>query len=265
MIDQFLTVSAQKWGQPCGLVLLLPHGYEGQGPEHSSARIERFLTLCAEDNIQVVNCTTPAQYFHVLRRQMRGGADHRGMRMPLVVFTPKSLLRHPGMVSVADELTTGAFREVIGEQSAIAPDRVERVLICSGKIYYDLLAGREQRQSDRVAIVRLEQSYPFPAKQLQDQILRYGAGADVVWVQEEPLNMGPWRVVSDFIQPLLDPSRRRLRYIGRPESASPAAGSYKTHEKEQKEIVESAFAEGKVAPVRKVRVVRPRRAKSVHQ
>ena len=260
MIDQFITVSQQKWGQPSGLVLLLPHGYEGQGPEHSSARIERFLTLCAEDNIYVCNVTTPAQYFHLLRRQMHGSADRRALRKPLVLFTPKSLLRHKRVVSGADDFTSGAFREVIGETSATAADRVSRVIICSGKVYYDLLAAREERRADHVAIIRLEQMYPFPKRELRDHILRYPDSADVVWVQEEPLNMGGWRVLSDFIQPLLESSRRVLRYIGRPESASPAAGSYKTYQKEQADIIEAAFSTDRVSPVKKVRVVK-RRAK----
>jgi 2-oxoglutarate dehydrogenase E1 component len=261
MIDQFVSVSMQKWGQPCGLVLLLPHGYEGQGPEHSSGRIERFLTLCAENNMQVVNCSTPAQYFHLLRRQMYGGPDRRGLRKPLVLFTPKSLLRHPRMVSRVEEFTSGTFREVIGDPAIVFPDRVSRVLLCSGKIYYDLAAAREQRGDDHVALVRLDQLYPFPGRDVADQIYRYPATADVVWVQEEPHNMGPWRVLSDFIQPLLDSSRRRLRFVGRPESASPASGSYKTHEKEQKDIIDACFAEAQVAPVKKVRVVRRRTAR----
>jgi 2-oxoglutarate dehydrogenase E1 component len=261
MIDQFVSVSLQKWGQHSGLTLLLPHGYEGQGPEHSSARIERFLTLCAEDNMYVVNCTTPAQYFHVLRRQMYGGEDGRGTRKPLIVFTPKSLLRHPKVVSTVGEFTHGAFREVIGEGAGIDPGNVSRVLICSGKVYYDLLAAREARNAGHVAILRLEQLYPFPKRELQDQLHRYAATADVVWVQEEPLNMGPWRVISDFIQPLLDGSRRQLRFIGRPESASPATGSFKTHQKELEDILESSFALERTAPVRKVRVVRPKKAR----
>ena len=258
MIDQFISVSQQKWGQPSGLTLLLPHGYEGQGPEHSSGRIERFLILCAEDNMFVCNVTTPAQYFHVLRRQMHGGADRRGMRKPLILFTPKSLLRHKRAVSVADEFTTGAFREVIGETSALAADRVSRVLICSGKIYYDLLAAREELGADHVAIIRLEQLYPFPKKALADHIMRYPDSADVVWVQEEPLNMGPWRVLADFIQPLLESSRRTLRYIGRTESASPASGSYKTHQKEQADIIQAAFSLDRVSPIKKMRVVKRR-------
>ena len=260
MIDQFITVSQQKWGQPTGMVLLLPHGYEGQGPEHSSARIERFLTLCAEDNMYVCNVTTPAQYFHVLRRQMHGGHDRRGVRKPLIIFTPKSLLRHKRAVSGADDFTSGAFREVIGETSAMSADRVSRVLICSGKVYYDLLAARDERRADHVAILRLEQLYPFPKRELRDHILRYADSADVVWVQEEPLNMGGWRVLSDYIQPLLEATRRTLRYIGRTESASPAAGSYKTFQKEQADIIEAAFSLDRVSPIKKVRMVR-RRAK----
>ncbi|MBK5292779.1 MAG: multifunctional oxoglutarate decarboxylase/oxoglutarate dehydrogenase thiamine pyrophosphate-binding subunit/dihydrolipoyllysine-residue succinyltransferase subunit [Acidobacteriia bacterium] len=261
MIDQFISVAETKWGQPSGLVLLLPHGYEGQGPEHSSARIERFLTLCAEDNLQVVNCTTPAQYFHVLRRQMFGGADRRGIRKPLIIFTPKSLLRHARAVSTLDELTTGGFREVMGDTSSLSPDKVSRVLLCSGKIYYDLLAQRDQTGSGHVAILRLEQMYPFPSAGLQDYLLRYPSSADVVWVQEEPRNMGPWRFVREFIQPLLDRSRRQIRYIGRTDSASPATGSYKRHVQEQQDILDSSFAIEQIAPQRKVRVVRARKTK----
>jgi 2-oxoglutarate dehydrogenase E1 component len=259
MIDQFIAVSEQKWGQPSGLAMLLPHGYEGQGPEHSSARIERFLTLCAENNIQVANCTTPAQYFHILRRQMYGGADRRGIRKPLILFTPKSLLRHPQVISTLDDLAAGGFREVIGETAPLDPQQVSRVLICSGKAYYDLAAAREERGLRNVAILRLEQLYPFPASDLKDAILRYPQAADFVWVQEEPVNMGPWRFIREHFQPILDPSRRTLRYIGRPESASPASGSYKRHVQEQNEILDAAFAQEQVAPVRKVRVVRARK------
>ena len=259
MIDQFIAVSEQKWGQPSGLTLLLPHGYEGQGPEHSSARIERFLISCAENNMQVCNCTTPAQYFHLLRRQMCGGTDRRGVRKPLILFTPKSLLRHSKAVSSLEELSSGGFRELIGETAPIEPDRVSRVLLCSGKVYYDLLAAREERGANHVAILRLEQIYPFPSADLRDAILRYPQSADVVWVQEEPRNMGPWRFVRGFAQPLLDSARRTLRYIGRPESASPATGSYKRHVQEQNEIVEAAFSAERVAPVKKVRVVRAKK------
>jgi 2-oxoglutarate decarboxylase len=260
MIDQFITTAEQKWGQPSGLVLLLPHGYEGQGPEHSSARIERFLVLCAENNLQVVNCTTPAQYFHVLRRQMYGGSDRRGVRKPLVIFTPKSTLRNPRAVSEVGELTAGCFHEVIADPVA-DPQRVSRVLFCSGKIYYDLLAGREEQDASNVAIVRMEQLYPFAQQEVNDVLQRYPVTAEVAWVQEEARNMGAWRFISEQIQPLLDPSGRELRYVGRPESASPATGSLTRHQQEQAEIVSDAFTSGSVTRTRRVRLVSRRKNK----
>jgi 2-oxoglutarate decarboxylase len=253
MIDQFIVAAEQKWGQPSGLVLLLPHGFEGQGPEHSSARIERFLTLSAENNIQLVNCTTAAQYFHVLRRQMCGGPDRRGMRKPLVVFTPKSLLRHPGVNSTLGELTSGTFREVIGENTPIEPSQVRRVVVCSGKVYYDLLAARNERKQRDIAIVRVEQLYPFPQDELNDVLLRYPVTAEVAWVQEEPRNMGAWHFIRERIQNLLDSTKRTLIYVGRAESASPASGSYKRHQQELAEFVEDALSIG--ASARKPRVV----------
>ncbi|MBX3553910.1 MAG: 2-oxoglutarate dehydrogenase E1 component, partial [Pseudolabrys sp.] len=243
MIDQFLTVSMQKWGQPSGLVLLLPHGYEGQGPEHSSARIERFLTLCAEDNIQVVNCTTPAQYFHVLRRQVYGGPDKRGMRKPLVIFTPKSLLRHPKVVSRIDEFTSGAFREVIGETSAMSTDRVNRVLICSGKVYYDLYEEREKRGIDDIYILRVEQLYPFPTKAIANELSRFKQ-AEVVWCQEEPRNMGAWHFVEHYIEWVLnqiEAKQRRPRYATRPASASTAVGQMSKHLAQLKQLLDEAL------------------------
>jgi 2-oxoglutarate dehydrogenase E1 component len=242
LIDQFIVSAESKWGQPSGLVLLLPHGYEGQGPEHSSARIERFLTLCAEDNIQVVNASTPAQYFHVLRRQMHGGPDRRGIRKPLILFTPKRMLRHPRAVSMIDELTSGAFREVMDDPSGVELSRVTRVLMCSGQVYYDLMAAREERKVANVAIVRLEQMYPFPAADVRDILARYPETADVVWVQEEPRNMGGWRFVQEQLQPILEPSGRAVRYVGRAASASPATGSLKRHQQEVAEILEGAFS-----------------------
>jgi len=254
MIDQFITCAEMKWGQPSGLVLLLPHGLEGQGPEHSSARIERFLTLTAENNIQIVNCTTPAQYFHLLRRQSYGGNDRRGMRKPLVVFTPKSLLRHAACTSSLDEFSRGGFRELLPDASGVAPDRIARVLLCSGKIYYDLADARARRQADNVAIARLEQLYPFPASQIEEMLPQYSAAGDVIWVQEEPINMGAWRFVRDRIQPLLDASGRKLRYVGRAESAAPATGSHKRHLAEQAEIIEAAFGAGEIVRKRRVRV-----------
>jgi 2-oxoglutarate dehydrogenase complex dehydrogenase (E1) component-like enzyme len=242
MIDQFIASAESKWGQPSGLVLLLPHGYDGQGPEHSSARIERFLTLCAEDNLQVVNCSTPAQYFHLLRRQMHGGVDRRGMRKPLIVFTPKRLLRHPKAVSSVNDLMSGSFREVIDDTTGIELSGVNRVLMCSGQVYYDVLAAREERKIQDVAIVRLEQIYPFPAAQVRDILARYPETAEVVWVQEEPRNMGAWRFVQEQMQPVLESTRRMLRYAGRAPSASPASGSLKRHQEELAELLEQAFA-----------------------
>ena len=239
MIDQFISSAEQKWGQPSGLVMLLPHGFEGQGPEHSSARIERFLTLCAENNMQAANCTTPAQYFHLLRRQMYGGPDRRGVRKPLVVFTPKSLLRHPRAVSRLAQFTGGGFLEIMDD--ADHPN-ASRVAFCSGKIYYDLAAAREERHADHVALVRVEQLYPFAAAQAAEALARR-PGAEVAWVQEEPRNMGSWRFMREQIQPLLEESSRELRYIGRAESASPATGSGKRHQQEQAAIVDQALAD----------------------
>jgi 2-oxoglutarate dehydrogenase E1 component len=259
MIDQFIASAESKWGQPSGLVMLLPHGFEGQGPEHSSARIERFLSLCAENNLQVCNCTTPAQYFHLLRRQMYGGADRRGTRKPLVVFTPKSLLRHPRAASSLHDFTSAGFIEILDDQ--VEPANVTRVVFCSGKIYYDLLAAREERKAGHVAIVRVEQLYPFAKEQATEILGRYAASAEVVWAQEEPRNMGAWRVLREQIQPLLDPTSRELRYVGRPESASPATGSGKRHQQEQAEIVNDALTPGAISQTRRVRVI-SRRKKS---
>ncbi len=259
VIDQFIAGSQVKWSQPSGLVLLLPHGYEGQGPEHSSARIERFLQLCAEGNLQVVYPSTPAQYFHVLRRQMHGGPDRRGVRRPLVVFTPKSLLRHQRAVSTVEELAGGGFREVIGETGPIEADRVSRVLLCSGKIYYDLAAAREEKNAEHIAVVRIEQLYPFLHSEVQDVLARYPVTAEVLWVQEEPRNMGAWRYVHEQVQPLIAQTRRLLGYIGRNEAAATATGSHSRHQEEQKEIVEEAFAPPGARPSN-IRVIGRRRA-----
>ncbi len=255
LIDQFISSAESKWGQPSGLVMLLPHGFEGQGPEHSSARIERFLVLCAGNNIQVANCTTPAQYFHLLRRQMYGGADRRGMRKPLVIFTPKSLLRHHQAVSTVAELTSGGFREVLADGAAIDPEQVTRVVYCSGKIYYDLLAAREAHKAHHVALVRIEQLYPFAESDANDALLRYPLTAEVVWAQEEPRNMGAWRFIEEQLQPLLTSSGRDLRYVGRPESASPATGSGRRHQEEQAAITDEAMSERPVIESRRVRLV----------
>jgi 2-oxoglutarate dehydrogenase E1 component len=231
IIDQFIVCSRSKWQRDSGLVMLLPHGYEGQGPEHSSARLERFLQLCAEDNIQVCNCTTPAQYFHLLRRQM-----HASYRRPLVIMTPKSLLRHKQAVSTVDELSRGAFAGVLDDTGA-KPDRVRRVLLCSGKVYYDLLEQRALEQT-AVAIVRIEQFYPWSGERLQRVLSRYPhAQDDVIWVQEESQNMGGWA----FIEPRLRELGVSVRYVGRDASASPASGSRQIHLREQKELVRAAF------------------------
>ncbi len=247
IIDQFITSAESKWNQPSGLVLLLPHGLEGQGPEHSSGRIERFLTLSAESNIQVCNCSTPAQYFHLLRRQMYGGNDRRGIRKPLIVFTPKFLLRYAKAASRLDELTSGAFQEIIGDSQFLG-NQVRRVLLCSGKVYYDLINKREELGRSDVAIIRLEQLYPFPLKQLKDILRRYPDDAELFWVQEEPENMGSWPFVEGQMQPIIHPagndgpSRRPLRYIGRAAAASPAAGAHKVHNDQQEALVSEAFA-----------------------
>ena len=240
IIDQFIISGEKKWSRSSGLVMLLPHGYEGKGPEHSSARLERFLQLCAEDNLQVVNLSTPGQYFHALRRQIR-----RNFRKPLVVMSPKSLLRHPKCVSLANELVSGEFREVIddpafaeGAQRSAANAR--RVLVCSGKVYYTLLEAREDSGFDDVAILRLEELHPFPFDALGAALARYGAN-EVVWVQEEPWNMGGWQFVAERLRRVL-PAEKSLRYVGRRESASPATGSYRLHEEEQAEFVREAFA-----------------------
>jgi 2-oxoglutarate dehydrogenase E1 component len=231
IIDQFLVCGTSKWQRDSGLVLLLPHGYEGQGPEHSSGRLERYLQLCAEDNIQVCNPSTPAQYFHLLRRQL-----HRDFRKPLIVMTPKSLLRHKAAVSPLDALTGDLFHEIMDDAGA-DPSRVRRVLLCSGKVYYDL---REQRAKEEnpVAIVRVEQFYPFAADQLQQAIKRFPKAREVVWVQEESLNMGGW----NFMEPRLRALGIKVKYIGRDASASPATGSRQVHLREQREIVETAIS-----------------------
>src|SRR5262249_37726987 len=231
IIDQFFVCSESKWQRDSGLVLLLPHGYEGQGPEHSSARPERFLQLCAEDNIQVCYPTTPAQYFHVLRRQMK-----RNFRKPLVLLTPKSLLRLKAAESPIEALTSGHFVEVIDDE-AVDPALVRRVLLCSGKIYYELLEQRAKQRADEVAVVRVQQFYPFPAELLRRALGRYRKAKEWVWVQEESMNMGGWT----FMEPRLRSLSWQFAYVGRDQSASPATGSRRVHLAEQQELVEAAF------------------------
>jgi 2-oxoglutarate decarboxylase len=231
VVDQFVSSAEEKWGQHSGLVLLLPHGYEGQGPEHSSARLERFLTLCAEGNMQVVYPTTPAQYFHALRRQMKNDP-----REPLIVMTPKSLLRHPRATSTLDDLSKGRFEPLLHD--AAGAD-AQRVIITSGKVSYDLLAARDQRQAN-VPILRLEQFYPFPQSMLTESLRAYPNAKDVVWVQEEPRNMGAWPFLHERIGALLG-ANQTLHYVGRPISASPATGSHHRHEGQQKALVDAAI------------------------
>ncbi len=230
MIDQFIATAEEKWSQPNGIVMLLPHGQEGQGPEHSSARMERFLELCARDNMQICNCTTPAQYFHVLRRQMRGGADGRGTRKPLIIFTPKSILRHPKAVSTFGEITGGGFEEVLYE----APNKdVKRIVFCSGKVYYDLVAARDTRALSQIAIARMEQVYPFASEKVKNMLAGYADDVELVWLQEEPRNMGAWRFIEEDFACL----GRKIRYVGRAANSSPATGSKKRHDAEQADIV----------------------------
>ncbi len=231
IIDQYLSSAEDKWRRMNGLVMLLPHGYEGQGAEHSSARMERFLALCAELNMQVANCTTPANFFHLLRRQLK-----RPFRKPLIVFTPKSLLRHPKCISTIDEFTTGGFREVIDDVQA-TPANVQRVIFCTGKLYYELLEKKEQEQAKDVVIVRLEQLYPFPQKAIDAVLKRYNKATEYYWAQEEPENMGAWTYLLRAFRSV------PLKYVGRPESASPATGSHKQHDREQQAILAAAFQE----------------------
>ena len=264
IIDQFIVSAESKWNQPSGLVLLLPHGFEGQGPEHSSARVERFLNLCAENNIQVSNCTTPAQYFHLLRRQMYGGRDRRGIRKPLIIFTPKFLLRYPKASSTLGELTSGAFQEVIGDSNHVGQN-ITRILMCSGKVYYDLVNKREELGRNDVALIRLEQLYPFPLQRLTDLLQRYNDTADLFWVQEEPENMGAWYFFEEQMQSIINPSgnggpiKRPLRYIGRPTAASPAAGAHKVHTEQQAGLVEAAFSSAPAVVRKARRLVRKKR------
>jgi 2-oxoglutarate dehydrogenase E1 component len=238
VIDQFISSGENKWSRLCGLTMLLPHGYEGQGPEHSSARLERFLQLCAEDNIQVCIPSTPAQVFHMLRRQAI-----RPLRKPLIVMTPKSLLRHKEAVSQLEELAEGTFQTVIDETDALDPTSVKRVVLCSGKVFYDLRAARREREIDDIAIIRIEQMYPFPRLDLQAVLGRYPNIEDAVWMQEEPKNQGSWYAMQSRLSTVV---RREkvdvyLRYVGREPSASAAAGYSALHLREQEQFIDEAL------------------------
>jgi 2-oxoglutarate dehydrogenase E1 component len=249
VIDQFISSGERKWLRMSGLVMLLPHGYEGQGPEHSSARLERFLQSCAEDNMQVANCTTPANYFHILRRQM-----HRPFRKPLILMTPKSLLRHKRAVSNMSDLAEGSsFHRVFidGAEAGcdvgitLKPDdQIRRVVLCSGKVYFDLVDAREKKGADDVYLLRVEQLYPWPMQSLRKELTRF-KNAEIVWCQEEPKNMGAWQFADAWIEETLKRTKlkaNRARYVGRPASASTAAGIMSRHLKELEKFLGEAFA-----------------------
>jgi 2-oxoglutarate dehydrogenase E1 component len=236
IVDQFIASAEDKWRQTTRMGMLLPHGSEGQGPEHSSARIERYLQLCADGNMQVVNATTPAQYFHLLRRQMR-----QPQAKPFVLFSPKSLLRLPAAASPIDALVTGGFHAVLDDPDIADRGEVERLLLCSGKVYYDLRAEREKRGDRGTAIVRVEQLYPFPEAPLAATVAGYPRLAGAAWVQEEPRNMGAWSFVRERSSGFLGPNLA-LRYVGRAASPSPATGNAGVHKRELEQLLADAFA-----------------------
>jgi 2-oxoglutarate dehydrogenase E1 component len=236
VIDQFISSGEAKWGRLCSLTLFLPHGYEGQGPEHSSARLERFLQMSALNNMQVCAPTTPAQMFHMLRRQMV-----RDLRKPLIVMTPKSMLRHRLSVSSLDDLAGGAFQKMIRDSSAKDPKRVKRIVLCAGRVYYDLVEDAAKRGVDNVALVRVEQLYPFPREEVAAELKRFPAAKDVIWCQEEPRNQGAWYQIQHHLEFCIGDSKRRLHYAGRPRSPAPACGHYTTHVVEQAALVEQAL------------------------
>lgn len=235
VVDQFISSGEQKWGRLCGLVMFLPHGYEGQGPEHSSARLERYLQLCAQHNMQICVPSTPAQAFHMLRRQMKSRT-----RLPLVVMTPKSLLRHKLATSALQELEQGLFQPVISEVDVLQAEKVTRVLLCSGKVYYDLLEARREQQKNHIAIIRIEQLYPFPETQLKTELNRYPNATEIIWCQEEPKNQGAWYGSQHHLRRCLE-SNQTLEYVGRPDSASPAVGYNKIHVQQEQAIIEEAL------------------------
>jgi 2-oxoglutarate dehydrogenase E1 component len=236
VIDQFIAAGEAKWGRICGLVLLLPHGYEGQGPEHSSARPERYLQLCAEHNMQVCVPTTPAQIFHLLRRQMV-----RPFRRPLIVMSPKSLLRHKEAVSTLDGFATGRFQNVIGETEKLVAKNVRRVIVCAGKVYYELAAYRREHKQSDVAILRMEQLYPFPHADFKAALAKFPHATEVVWCQEEPQNQGAWYRLRAYFRADALPDQV-VAYAGRPVSASTAVGYMSKHLERQQQLVADAFA-----------------------
>ena len=235
VIDQFISSGEAKWGRLCGLTMFLPHGYEGQGPEHSSARLERYLQLCAEHNIQVCVPSTPAQMFHMIRRQ-----QVRKFRKPLIVLTPKSLLRHKMSVSPLEALSSGAFELIIAEAGTIDVKKTRRLVFCSGKVYFDLIEAREVHGIDDVALIRVEQLYPFPVTEYAAIIAKYPHVEEIVWCQEEPLNQGAWYQIKHRLQEPLQ-SSQQLYYAGRLSAAAPASGIVKIHLQQQRELVEAAL------------------------
>ena len=250
IFDQFLSSGERKWLRMSGLVCLLPHGYEGQGPEHSSARLERYLQMCAEDNMQVAYCSTPANYFHILRRQMK-----RDFRKPLILMTPKSLLRHKRCVSKLSEMADDAsFHRILwddAESSAgagvelVADEKIRRVVMCTGKVYYDLLEEREKRGINDVYLLRVEQLYPFPTKALVQELTRF-KDADMVWCQEEPKNMGSWNHIQPYVEWALSQigaKSGRPRYVGRPPAAATATGLMSKHQAQLRAFLDEAYAE----------------------
>lgn len=232
IFDQFISSAEDKWNVMNDLVVLLPHGYEGQGPEHSSARMERYLLLCADNNMQIANCTTPANFFHILRRQL-----YRPFRKPLIVFTPKSLLRHPKCVSKIEDFTIGGFKEIIDDTIA-HPKQTNKVVLCAGKIYYELIEERKKLKKDNIAIIRIEQLYPFPLNQLTEILSRYNNTETYIWAQEEPANMGAWEFIYKTLSPDIN-----IKVISRPASGSPATGSGKFHIIRQQKIIDKVFEE----------------------
>ena len=239
VIDQFISSGETKWQRVCGLTMLLPHGFEGQGPEHSSARLERFLQLCAEDNMQVITPTTPAQIFHALRRQVV-----RPIRKPLIVMSPKSLLRHPLATSELSELASGKFETVLPEIDTIDNSKVTRLVLCGGKVYYDLLDQRRKLAQEHVAIVRIEQLYPLPEARILEEIAKYPNLEEIIWSQEEPLNQGAWYYLAPELYRIVVPAPTKAKIIApsaRPAAAAPATGSPKVHAEQQKALVAQAL------------------------
>jgi 2-oxoglutarate dehydrogenase E1 component len=232
IIDQFISAAYDKWHRVSGIVMLLPHGYEGQGPEHSNAYVERYLLACAEENMQVCNLTTPAQYFHALRRQIKVN-----FRRPLVIMAPKSLLRHKQAVSPLEDFVTRRFQEILDDPTAPAEPR--RLVLCSGKVYYDLVSGREEHGIDDVAIVRVEQFYPFHTELFERVVAPYRSAKEIVWAQEETRNRGGWSFMMPRLMELFPD--RPIRYVGREASASPATASSRIHREQQAELVREAL------------------------